>query len=236
MTEPFLLQSPSPYDLPKVKVLPLKEKPAYRVSTSAETCNLAELLAVIIGGNEQIETAERLLTRFGSVHKLAQAHVNEIANVKGIGAQTALRLKAALALGRRLLEPECERPMIQSPTDAALILMPRLAHRPQEFLMTVTMDTRNRVLDIVEVYHGSLNSAAIRVGEVFKAAIQQNAAAIVIAHNHPSGDPTPSPEDVAITRAIVQSGKLLDIQVLDHLVIGNDRWLSLKEQGLGFGI
>lgn len=225
---------PTPYATPKVKTLPIKDKPAYRVATGAEACNLAELLAVIIGGNEQIETAERLLARFGTLNKLAGAHANEIAHIKGVGAQTALRLKAALALGRRLLEPEAERPLIGNPTAAAAILQPRMAHRPQEYLLVLTCDTRNRMLDITEVYHGSLNSSAVRIAEVFKPAIQQNAAAIVVAHNHPSGDPDPSPEDVAVTRAIVQSGKLLDISVLDHLVIGHASWVSLKERGLGF--
>ena len=225
---------PTPYATPKLKALPIKEKPAYRVATSAEACNLAELLAVIIGGSEQIEVAERLLVRFGTLNKLANAHVNEIANIKGVGAQTALRLKAALALGRKLLEPEDERPLIGSPSAAAAILQPRMAHRPQEYLLVLTCDTRNRLLDITEVYHGSLNSSAVRIAEVFKPAIQQNAAAIVVAHNHPSGDPDPSPEDVAVTRAIVQSGKLLDIAVLDHIVVGHAHWISLKERGLGF--
>lgn len=235
MDEQFHTQAQFPYLQPKVKLLPLKEQPAYRVSVNAETCNLAELLAVIVGGSEQIEIAERMLARFGSVQKLSQAHVNEIGSIKGVGAATALRLKAALALGRKLLEPEEERPVIHSPADAAAILMPRLLHLSQEHLMTLALDTRNRVVDTIEVYHGSLNSASIRVGEVYKAAIQQNAAAIVVSHNHPSGDPTPSPEDVSVTRAIVQAGKLMDIQCLDHLVIGQGgRWVSLKEKGLGF--
>jgi DNA repair protein RadC len=232
---PTLFSTPqSPYSTPKLKALPIREKPAYRVATGAETCNLAELLAVIIGGSEQIEIAERLLARFGTLHKLSVAHVNEIASVKGVGAQTALRLKASLALGRKLLEPEDERPLVNSPSSAAAIFVPRMAYRQQEYLLVITCDTRHRVLEITEVYHGSLNSAAVRIAEVFKPAIQQNGAAIVIAHNHPSGDPDPSPEDVAITRAIVQSGKLLDIAVLDHLIIGNPNWVSLKERGLGF--
>lgn len=96
------------------------------------------------------------------------------------------------------------------------------------------LDVRNRVLDIVEVYHGSLNTSQVRVGELFKAAIRRNAAAIIVVHNHPSGDPTPSPDDIAITRAIVQAGKLLDVDVLDHLVIGGGRYISLKERGIGF--
>jgi DNA repair protein RadC len=223
-----------PYVPTKLKLLPLKEQPAHRLASSPNACSLAELISVIIGGNEQIEVAERLLGKFGTINRLVQAHPDELASIKGVSTQTALRLKAALTLGRKLLEPEDDRPAIQSPADAANIVMPRMAHQSQEFMLIMVLDTRNRVVDIVELYHGSLNSASVRVGEVFKPAIQMNAAAIVVCHNHPSGDPSPSPDDVNVTRAIVQAGKLMDIQVLDHLVIGNSRYISLKEKGLGF--
>jgi DNA repair protein RadC len=204
------------------------------VARDSDACSLAELLAVIIGGSTQIEAAEWLLSRFGSIRKIAQAHVDEISRVPGISNQTALRLKAALALGRKLLQPEDDRPTIHSPGDAAQILMPMLAHREQEYLMVMMLDTRNRMLDVAEVYHGSLNSSMVRVGEVFKPALQRNAASVLVAHNHPSSDPTPSPEDVTVTRAIVQAGKLLDVSVVDHIVCGLSRWVSLKEKGLGF--
>jgi len=102
------------------------------------------------------------------------------------------------------------------------------------YMVVMPLDTRNRMLDVIEIYHGSLNSSMVRVGELFKPALQRNAASILIAHNHPSTDPTPSPEDVSVTRAIVQAGKLLDVSVVDHLVIGLSRWVSLKEKGLGF--
>ena len=104
----------------------------------------------------------------------------------------------------------------------------------QEHLRVLLLDRRNRVLETVEVYKGSVNSSQVRVGELFKDAIRANASAIIVAHNHPSGDPTPSPDDVAVTRAMVQAGKLLDVDVLDHLVIGLGSWVSLKERGLGF--
>jgi DNA repair protein RadC len=110
-----------------------------------------------------------------------------------------------------------------------------LIGRDQEYLYVLLLDTRNRVIGKpLEIYHGSLNTSLIRVGELFKQAVRVNAAAIVVAHNHPSNDPSPSPEDVAVTRAIVEAGKLLDVDVLDHLVIGNPRWVSLKERNLGF--
>jgi len=222
------------YNLPRLKLLPVCDHPAFRVAKDSDACSLAELLAVIIGGSSQIEAAERLLAQFGTIQKIAQAHVNEISGVPGVSNTTALRLKAALALGRKLLQPEDQRPAIQSPSDAAQVLMPLLAHREQEYMIVMPLDTRNRMLDVVEVYHGSLNSSMVRIGELFKPALQRNAAAILIAHNHPSTDPTPSPEDVSVTRAIVQAGKLLDVSVLDHLVIGLSRWVSLKEKGLGF--
>lgn len=234
--QPSLLQenSKQTYSFPRLKHLPVREQPAYRVATDSDACSLAELLAVIVGGARQIEIAERLLAQFGSIQKIAQGHVVEIARIEGVGNQTALRLKAALALGRKLLQPEGERQVISSPAAAAQILMPMLAHREQEYLVIMALDTRNRVLEVSEVYHGSLNSSMVRVGELFRPALQCNAAGILIAHNHPSTDPTPSPEDVSVTRAIVQAGKLLDVSVLDHLVIGLSRWVSLKEQGLGF--
>jgi len=234
--QPYLLQESlqKTYTLPRLKHLPVCEQPGYRVAKDSDACSLAELLAVIIGGSTQIEIAERLLAQFGTVQKIAQAHVVEISKVQGVGNQVALRLKASLALGRKLLQPEDERPVIHSPGDAAKILMPMLAHREQEYMIVMALDTRNRMLDTVEVYHGSLNSSMVRIGELFKPALQRNAAAILIAHNHPSTDPPPSPEDVSVTRAIVQAGKLLDVSVLDHLVIGLSRWVSLKEKGLGF--
>lgn len=230
-----LTMIPEAYPPPRIHLLPLREQPAYRVTQDADACNLAELLAAIVGGSQQIEAAEALLARFGTVGSLAQAHVNELATVRGVGEKTAVRLKAALALGKRLLGPEVDRPVITSPQDAAAILMPLLCHRDQEFLVVIPLSTRNHVLDVVEVYHGSLNSAQVRVAEVFKPAVRLNAASIILAHNHPSGSETPSPDDVSVTRAIIEAGKLLDIEVLDHVICGSSgRYVSLKQRGLGF--
>ena len=232
----FQLRLDEPYQATRLNTLPLREKPAYRVAMQADAsgCSLPELLAVIIGGSEQIEIAERLLASFGSIGQLALAHPNEIVRVKGVGNQAALRIKAALALGRKLLQPEEERPMIHTAADAAVILMPLLAHRGQEVLVVLALDTRNRVVDTIEVYRGSLNASPVRVCELFRPAIQRNCASVILSHNHPSGDPSPSPEDINLTRLTVQAGKLLDIDVLDHLVIGQSCWVSLKEKGLGF--
>jgi DNA repair protein RadC len=231
-----LFQSPiTTYKPTKLKTLPLRDQPTYRVSSNAAACSLAELLAAVVGGAQQIEVAEELLAHFGGdIQRIYKAHVAELGALHGIGQQTAVRIKAALALGLRLHEPSGERPMINSPADAAALVQYRLSLLEQEYLEVMLLDTRNRVLDVVEIYHGSVNSSQVRVGELFKPAIQRMAPAIIALHNHPSADPTPSPDDVAVTRAMVQAGKLLDIQLLDHLIIGGNRFVSLKERGLGF--
>ena len=140
---------------------------------------------------------------------------------------------AVLELLRAMLQPN-PRDQIKSPTDAAGLLMLDMSALDQEHLRTVLLDTKNRVQAITTVYVGSVNTAMIRVGEVFKAALAWNSAALIVVHNHPSGDPTPSPEDLLITQQIVAAGKLLDIDVLDHLVIGQGRFVSMRERGLGF--
>src|SRR5215207_6636199 len=228
------LQVPSFYQQPKLKSLPLREQPSYRVSQNAAACNLTELLAAVIGGPRQIEISEELLARFdGDIRRLYLAHPEELAMVRGIGPATAAQIKAALNLGLRLNVPKEERPSINSPADAAALVQYEMSLLEQEHLRVFLLDRRNRVLDIEEIYQGSVNSSQVRVGEIFHAAIGRLASAIIIVHNHPSGDPTPSPDDVAVTRAIVQAGKLLDIETLDHLIIGQaGKWVSLKERGL----
>jgi DNA repair protein RadC len=230
-----LLQSPPAYRLTKLKTLPLRDQPAYRVSANATACNLAELLAAVVGGAQQIEVAEGVLARFGGdIQRIYKAHVAELASVRGVGQQTAVRIKAALALGIRLNEPAGERPVVNSPADAAALVQVEMSLLDQEVLKVMVLDSRNHVLEIVNLYQGSVNSSQIRVAEVFRPAIQRMAPAILVAHEHPSADPTPSPDDVAVTRAMVQAGKLLDIHLVDHLIIGGSRFVSLRERGLGF--
>jgi DNA repair protein RadC len=199
----------------------------------------AELLAIILrtgaAGENVLRLAERLLITFKNLPGLARASIAELTEVKGVGPAKAVEIKAALEIGRRLLStaPE-ERPRITSPADAANLLMSEMSFLDQEHLRLILMDTRNNVLSTPTIYIGSLNTSVIRIGELFRAAIKENAAAFIVAHNHPSGDPSPSPEDVAVTRQIVQAGSLLSIEVLDHIVIGHNRFVSLKERGLGF--
>ncbi len=219
------------------RLLPLRERPIYRVTAAPNTCTTLELLAALIGGTDPVTRAEALLARFGSLHGLARASLADLTAVAGVGENVAARLMAAFEISRRLLGPEDERLTIRSPADAAALLQPLLMHREQEYVYAILLDTRNRVIgEPREVYHGSVNTPLVRVGEVFREAIKANAAAIIVAHNHPSGQPDPSPEDVSVSRALVEAGKLLDCEVLDHLVVGagGTRWVSLKERGLGF--
>lgn len=204
-----------------------------------QALNSAELLAILIRagvkGENAVQVGQRLLQTFGGIRGLHKATFEEVKSQRGLGEAKASTIKAAIELGRRLsLESPEERPVIHSPADAAALVMYEMSALEQEHLRVMLLDTRNQVIDIVELYHGSLNISMIRVGEVFKPAVRRNIASIIVVHNHPSGDPTPSPDDVAVTRAIVEAGKLLDIEVLDHLVIGQGKFVSLKERGLGF--
>jgi DNA repair protein RadC len=219
-----------------VEAMPLRDRPAWRAEFRPEHCNTAELLAAIVGGKSQMEIALGMVTRFGTLRALVVATTEEIMSVEGAGPATAARLRAALELGRRLgTEVDQDAPVVGSPDDAAAILIPRMQHLEQEHLVVLILDTRNRLIgEPAEIYRGSLNQTMVRVGELLRPAIRANGASIIVAHNHPSGDPTPSPEDVAITRAMVQAGQLVDVEVLDHLIIGRGRFMSMKSRGLGF--
>ncbi len=225
---------------PKIADIPRTDRPRERLLRyGAGVLSNAELLAVIIRvggvGQNVIRLAEALLAHFEGLPGLARAGPEEMAQVKGIGEAKVAEIKAALELGRRLMAaaPE-ERAQIRSPADAANLMMLEMGLLEQEHLRVILLDTRNRVLASPTVYIGSLNTSTVRVGELFREAIRRNSAALIVAHNHPSGDPTPSSEDVAVTRQILEAGRLLDIDVLDHIVIGRGRFVSLKERGLGF--
>ncbi len=237
MSQLSLLSNDAPHE-PKEpsRGLALRDSPAYRAIANSAACSTAELLATVIGGAGPLDTALCLLNRFGSLHNVARANAADLMQIAGIGNSAAARLIAAIEISRRLLAPEDERRQINSPADAVAILQPILMHLVQEHLYVLLLDTRNRVMgEPVLVYRGSLNTSLIRVGEVFRDAIRANAAAIIVSHNHPSSDPNPSNEDQAVTVALVQAGKLLDIEVLDHIVVGNTgKYASLKERGLGF--
>lgn len=232
--------APSVEYFPTIKELPEGERPRERLEHYGPLAlSTAELLAIIlrVGTRDEnvLRLAQRLLSTYGGLAGLAQAPFSELVAVKGMGPAKTTQLKAAFELGRRLqVAAPQERIIVRSPAEVANLLMLEMGPLEQEHLRVVILNTRNQVLKVHTVYIGSLNSAAARIGELFREAIRLNAAAIIVAHNHPSGDPTPSPEDVHFTRQIVEAGKLLGIEVLDHLVICQARWVSLKERGLMF--
>lgn len=196
---------------------------------------LAILLRVGMEGENAVQVAQRLLGDFGGLRGLQQASFEDMCRKRGLGPAKTAQIQAAIELGRRIkLETVEEKAAIHSPADAAALVEYEMSAFQQEHLWTILLDTRNRLISIERLYQGSLNSSTVRVGELFRAAIQKNAAGLIIVHNHPSGDPSPSPEDVNLTRSVVQAGKLMDIEVLDHLVIGRGKHVSLKERGLGF--
>lgn len=225
---------------PMIRDMAAYDRPRERLrQVGAEAVSTAELLAIILRvgtqGESVVRLAERLMVHFKSLPGLARASIPELMVIKGVGEAKAVEIKAALEIGRRLLAsaPE-ERPRVSSPGDAANLLMSEMLLLEQEHLRLVLLDTRNRVISMPTLYIGSLNTSVIRIGELFRAAIRENAAALIVVHNHPSGDPAPSPEDIRVTRELVRAGKLLDIEILDHIVIGYQRFVSLKERGLGF--
>ena len=219
----------------RIRELPTTAQPVYRLHhVGPQALTDAELLAILIQSTT-IEAAQEVLSRFNGWLGLVNASTVELQRTMHVGPYRAAQIRAALEIGRRLvLANTGERFQIRSPTDAASLLMAEMAHLDQEHLRTVLLDTKNRVQTIHTVYVGSLNSAIIRVGEVFKEAVRRNSAALIVAHNHPSGDPTPSSEDLLVTRQIIDAGKLLDVEVLDHLVICQGRYVSLRERGLAF--
>lgn len=229
------------FPLPESHPLPIREflpadQPRHRLAQHGATAlSDAELLAVITGV-PCLETAQRLLIAAGGLRGPQALSTIKLQHlVAGSSVGRAAQLKAAIELGTRVARGDrLTRRQVKSPADIADLLLLEMSHLDQEHLRTVLLDTKNRVQAISTVYIGSLNASMVRVGEVFKTAIKLNSAALIVSHNHPSGDATPSPEDVLVTREIVQAGKLLDVDVLDHLIIGHGVWVSLRERGLGF--
>jgi DNA repair protein RadC len=195
---------------------------------------LAILLRVGVTGINVIQLAQHLLVEFGGWRGLQRASFQDLARQHGMGEAKTAQLKSSLEIGRRLAMLSFDdRTQVKSPVDVVTLLQVEMSHLDQEHLRVICLDTKNRIQKIQTVYIGSLNSSMIRVGEVFKEGIRINCSSVILVHNHPSGDPTPSPEDVAVTRKVVEAGNLLDIDVLDHLIIGQGRYVSLRERGLG---
>lgn len=194
-----------------------------------------ELLANILQTPNSLILASTILTTFGSLTAIRRASANELAAVPGMTMTLANRIRSAIDFARHLFSAQDEdKPRVASPDNAATLLMPEMRDLQQEHVRLILLDTRNNVLAIPTLTIGSVNSAIIRLADAFRLAMQHGAVAMILAHNHPSGDPSPSPEDVSVTRKFVEAGDLIDIKVLDHIVVGNDRYVSLRERGLGF--
>lgn len=218
--------------------MPAEERPRERLSKHGPSvCSTAELLAILLrtGTTERsaLGLAELLLSQFHGLKGVANATLEQLSAVKGVGEVKAIQIAAAIELGKRnaVLSDE-EKPVIRSPQDVANLLMPELRDAKKEHLKSITLNTKNAVLRIHTVSVGILDSSLVHPREVFKDAIAASAAAIIVAHNHPSGDPTPSTEDRRITQRLAEAGQIIGIELLDHVILGDNRFVSLKERGV----
>ncbi|NLG85826.1 MAG: DNA repair protein RadC [Firmicutes bacterium] len=224
-----------------IKELPPDSRPRERlIEQGAENLATAELLAIILRtgsrGYTALQVAQQLLVaggENGSLRYLATADINELSSFPGMGPAKAAQIKAALELGKRLVQEEPGRgDFVRSPEDAYFLVKNDMRYLDREHFCTIMLNTKNQVLFQETVAVGSLSAALIHPRELFKNCIRKSAAAIILVHNHPSGDPEPSPEDIKLTGRLVQAGALLGIQVLDHIIVGDGCYVSLRERGL----
>ena len=239
--EPGAATTPAPTYSYMIRDMPNSERPRERLRDyGARYLSNAELIAILmrtgIKGENVLSMSGRLLSRFKGLDGLGRSTFAELCAERGLSEAKTCQLLAALELGRRYisLAPQ-DRVSINSPQDVVNMLQAEMAAYEQEHLVVLLLNTKNQVVNQAEIYVGNVNSSIVRPAEVFRPAVRDNAPSIVVAHNHPSGDPTPSPEDVSITRDLISAGKLLGIELLDHLVIGSGgRFVSLKERRLAF--
>jgi DNA repair protein RadC len=225
----------------RISDLPSADRPRERLKQHGPIpLSDSELLAVLlrVGGKSgnAVTLSRRILDACGGLHGLRTKTIDELAGMQEMGLAKSSVLVAAIELGRRIASTKIvdSNPVLSSPESVADLVMYEMSGLDQEYLKTILVDTRNRLQKIATVYHGSLNTSLVRVGEVFRDAIRCNAAGIIVVHNHPSGDPSPSAEDIRITSALAEAGQLLDIPLLDHIIIGRGCFISLREKGLGF--
>ena len=198
-----------------------------------------ELLAILLNtglaGESVMDVAERLLREYGGFTGLMTMSADELARIKGLGPAKATKLKASMEIANRILAANPgQRPRISTPDDVTNLIGLEMSLLEREQLRVVLLNTRNEVIGIKTVYQGMVNQAPVRAGEVFRDAVRADAVAIVVVHNHPTGDPTPSSADIELTRDLVAAGGLLNIALLDHMIIGHGRHVSMKRLGLGF--
>lgn len=219
--------------------LPISERPRERLQKfGIEALSAQEILALILGrgvaGESVMVTAQRLLSQFGSVKGIASASVEELSRVKGIGIAKASQIKAAFELANRVegFSEADSKPLVKSPDDVVGLVRGRLKGKKKEHFLALLLDTRNQLIKVAEVSVGSLDGSIVHPREVFKEAISATAASVVFAHNHPSGDPTASEDDIGLTKRLAEAGEIVGIDVLDHIIIGDKNYLSLKREGL----
>jgi DNA repair protein RadC len=219
----------------RIRDLPAHDQPRARLrSLGLAALTDAELLAVLISA-QSLEPCAALLGDLDGWPGLQRASLADLERRVSIGEARAAQIKVALEVARRLaLQQFGQRTQINSPADAAQLLQLEMSHLEQEHLRVICLDNKHRVQAIHTVSVGTVNTIQIRVGEIFREPVRLNSTAAILVHNHPAGDPTPSPADVTLTRAVVRAGKLLDIAILDHLVIGYGVYVSMRERGLGF--
>ena len=222
---------------PMLRDLPEEDRPRERMKhAGAEALSLVELLAILLRTGTKNESAllvaQRILNHTGSLHNLADMTFAELTAIKGNGTAKALELLACLELGRRMAKTRMEeQALIRRPQDAAMLVMESMRYYKREHFVCLFLNIKNKVLAQETISIGTLDASLVHPREVFRAAIRHGCAAVICIHNHPSGDPTPSHEDIAITRRLMEAGELVGIEVLDHIVIGDKRYVSLKEQG-----
>jgi DNA repair protein radc len=220
-----------------IKDLPVEERPRERlVHNGAEQMSAAELLAIILrtgsAKSTAIDLAEHLLVKYHDLRGLAKASLEEIAQCPGIGQTKAVQLKAAFELGRRVLTSNpYQLPMIRKPEDIYDLLKAAFQDLDREHFKVIHLNTKNQVLRIETSALGILSSSPVHPREVFKEAVKMSSAGVVLAHNHPSGDPTPSNDDLLLTSRLKEAGEILGISVIDHVIFGDNRYVSLKERG-----
>ena len=223
-----------------IRDLPQRERPRERLRELGPShLSNPELIAILlrtgVTGESVLNLSTRLLARFDGLAGMARVAYGELCSMNGVSDAKACQLLAALELGRRLvsLHPE-GRAVVRSPQDVFNLMGAEMSFLDQEHLRALLLNTKNEVIGTHEVYIGSVNSSLVRVAEVLRPAVRDNCPSIIIVHNHPSGDPTPSPEDILITRRIRTSGETMDIELLDHIIIAGQGYVSLKDKGLGF--
>ena len=219
--------------------LPVSERPRERLQKlGVEALSAQEILALILGrgvsGESVMVTAQRLLSQFGSLKGIAGASVEELSQVKGIGLAKASQIKAAFELANRLegYAEAGDKPVVKTPEDVLGLVRSRLKGKKKEHFLALLLDTRSRLIKVAEISVGSLDSSIVHPREVFKEAISATAASVIFVHNHPSGDPAASEDDIGLSKRLAEAGEIVGIDVLDHIIIGDKKFLSLKREGL----